>query len=39
LAEKEAEVQRLEKELAAEQNAGPADPPAPPPPSDGATSA
>jgi hypothetical protein len=39
LAEKEAEVQRLEKELAAEENAAPADPPAPPPPSDGATSA
>jgi hypothetical protein len=39
LAEKEAEVQRLEKELAAEENAGPADPPAPPPPSDGAPTA
>jgi hypothetical protein len=35
LAEKEAEVQRLEKELAAEENAAPADPPAPPPPSHG----
>jgi hypothetical protein len=39
LGEKEAEVQRLEKELAAEENAASADPPAPPPPSDGATSA